>query len=120
MAKIEIEVKNVGGSSTWREEYNCEGDPQKYADNLIAGFNATLREYDSPREVVGVKVIDASNTENTHNWRKVNLVTISHAGRQYDKYECETCGITSKRYGIGAIVRDSKYKAKKYDKCRTV
>ncbi len=116
MAKIEIEVKQIGGLSTWKETYNCEGDPQQFADNLIARFNATLREQETPREVVGVNVLDEN--ENEHKWKKVNSFTIIRAGRVYDKYECERCGITSKRKGVGVHVRDSKYKAKKYEKCR--
>ncbi len=116
MAKIEIEVRAVGGKSSWKEEYNCEGDPNQYAKNLIARFNSTLREGEIPREVVNVTVLDEK--ENNHEWRKVNAITVSHAGRTFDKYECERCGITGKRHGVALLKRDSKYKAKKYEKCQ--
>ena len=116
MARISIEVRNVGGESSWTEEYNCEGDYQQYAEDMIARFNATLRQNEQPRELIGVTVLNEA--ENDHKWQKVNTVTVSHKGRYFDKFECVRCGVTSKRHGTGEHVRDSKYKAKKYEKCR--
>jgi hypothetical protein len=109
MAKVEIEVRVVGGKSSWKEEYNCEGDPNQFGLKLIEQFNRTLREGEIPREFVGVKLLDEN--EHNHKWRKVNAITVSHAGRRFDKYECERCGITGKRHGVALLKRDSKYKA---------
>lgn len=54
-----------------------------------------------------------------HDWKKINLVTISKRGRLYDAYRCKRCGITGKRFGLDDIVvRDKKYWNKKYFYCQ--
>lgn len=60
MAKIEIEVRSVGTEVSWKEEYVCDGDPQVWAEKLIARFNSTLRVGEKPRELLGVRVLDTS------------------------------------------------------------
>lgn len=52
-----------------------------------------------------------------HDWDKTNLVTINKNGLMYDTYKCSICGIKGKRYGIGEIRRDKRYKADKYKNC---
>lgn len=119
MAKIEIEVKKIGSERTWKEEYVIDNDnPVEWAKTTIDNFNATLHSGESPRELVGVEVLDESEKNSQHKWIKTNLMTIVRGSSVYDTMECENCGITGKRYGLGKeVIRDSKYKAKKYDKC---
>ncbi|WP_213505423.1 hypothetical protein [Paenibacillus faecis] len=118
MPRIEIEVKNVGSKTTWKEQYDCTGDPDTWAINLINEFNATLQSNEQPRELVGVKVLgDAPENVGKHEWRKENLITLVKGSMSYDKMRCEKCGITGKRFGLGGVKRDPKYKAEKYNQC---
>lgn len=119
--KIKMEVKNLNTDYTWKETYDIESniDPKLYAEQLIANFNATLRPNESPRELVGVEIIE-SNSEviHQHDWSKQNLATLKNRNGYYDAMKCSRCGVTGKRYGIGSgVVRDSKYKAKCYGTC---
>ncbi|MBD7942500.1 hypothetical protein H9650_00040 [Psychrobacillus sp. Sa2BUA9] len=115
MAKIEIEVKKVGSEITWKEEYVIDGvNPFDWAKATIDNFNATLRADESPRELVGVTVLDESEKNTQHKWTKTNLLTIVRGSSVYDTMKCEKCGITGKRHGLdNRIMIDSKYKAKK-------
>lgn len=120
MPKIEIEVKRVGSSTSWKEEYVIDGDnPYEWAKNTIDNFNATLNPHESPRELVGVEVLDKSEKNNKHSWTKTNLITIVRGSSVYDTMKCEKCGITGKRHGLGqdGVIPDSKYRYKKYEKC---
>lgn len=57
MPKIEIEVRHVGSDATWMEQYECDGDPEQWAKDLLDRFNATLREDQLSRELVAVRVV---------------------------------------------------------------
>jgi hypothetical protein len=45
-----------------------------------------------------------------HVWEKTNLVTVMKGRVSYDTYQCERCGMTGKRFGLGRdnITPDSK------------
>lgn len=119
---IEMEVKIVNSGAVHTEEYVIdEGvDPEDYCRVMIDNFNNTLRHGESPRELLGVKVLDEGYEEKEHTWIKQNMFTIVNARGVYDEYRCDMCGITGKRYGVGnPILRDSKYKAKVYSNCTT-
>lgn len=122
--KIRIEVRSVhasvGGSDpTYSEEYVCEGDPQKWAEALVAKFNATCRPGEGHRELVAVTVIGQAD-EIPHNWVKVSLATLeTENGVLYDAYRCSRCGVTGKLFTLsGYVQRDREYRAKRYEKCR--
>lgn len=87
----------------------------KWAKETLRRFNATLRPGEKERELLDVVIIDAQEQE--HNWHKTNLVTIMDRNGSYDAYRCQRCGITAKRFGLGEIIRDQKYKAEKYRRC---
>jgi len=36
----------------------------------------------------------------SHTFRKTNLMTINKGGRMFDEYECTTCGMKGRRYGV--------------------
>lgn len=84
---------------------------------MIDNFNKTLRQGERTRELVGVEVLDEPTGLGKHEWSKTNLVTVVRGSQMYDKMRCDNCGITGKRFGLGGVTRDSKYKAKKYEKC---
>ncbi|GKS14760.1 hypothetical protein YDYSY3_57600 [Paenibacillus chitinolyticus] len=117
MPKIEIEVCQVGSTSTWKEKYDFhEGDPQAWAQAMLDRFNSTLRPGENPRELVSVEVLPEESQE--HIWRKENVYTIVRGSQVYDKMRCERCGVTGKRHGlVSGVKRDSEYRAKKYEKC---
>lgn len=122
MKEITMKTKIIDMEYVFEESYEIDNDvePQEYAQGLIDRFNATLRPDETPRELVTV-IVTKENVKGKqeHKWEKQNLVTIKRAGRMYDVYRCNCCGITGKRYGIGGdVTRDSKYKADKYQYCQ--
>lgn len=95
-------------------------DPMTFATNLVAKFNKSLRINESPREVVGVKVLGESAVLHEHAWTKQNLVTVIRGGTNYDIMKCERCDVTGKRFGLSrSVIRDSQYRAKCYSHCET-
>lgn len=118
--KIKIEVRSVGEKESWFEEYDCNGDPQEFGENLILYFNSTLRPGERPREFLGYEILEEEAGPKKHDWVKVNMYTIMEGKNSHDKMKCGQCGITGKRYGLGqgGVTRDYKYRAKRYDVCR--
>jgi len=95
--------KNKGDpdSKAWSEDYNKPvDDPEAWCRETLDRFNATLRKGEQPREFVRVE-IKANDEPLRHVWHKTNLVTIIKRHDNYDTYQCEVCGITAKRHGIG-------------------
>lgn len=120
--KIKMAVKQLSTGSIWFEEYEIDNDkdPVVFCTDLIQKFNSALRHGESPREFIGVEITEEETCVlHNHSWEKQNLVTVFRGTQSYDAMKCERCGITGKRYGLSAILRDSKYKGKVYDKCET-
>lgn len=115
--KFKIKVKNC--YTNWEEEYTeniSENEIDAFGMDLIANYNRTLRPGENPREYLGYIVVDQEYKN--HEWEKQNLATIIGKGRNYDIYKCKICGVTGKRYGLsGSVLRDYKYRAKKYQSC---
>lgn len=103
---------------SWCEEYYLV-DPKKDAKAIIDYFNKTLRPGERPRVLLEVNILDGEdNSKMPHDWEKTNLVTVVHGGSSFDTYRCTRCKITGKRRGFDSgIVRDGKYRYKKYDYC---
>lgn len=121
MKKIKMQTKIIESGCFVEETYEIDNSVSEkaYAEKLISNFNSTLRPNESPRELLDVVVIEENGeSRKEHSWEKQNLVTIKRAGRLYDTYKCTCCGITAKRYGVGPIVHDNKYSAKKYKYCK--
>lgn len=121
--KVKMHVKQVNTGAVWAEEYDIKNNenPGEYARKLVEKFNNTLRPNESPRELVGVEVLEEdSDVVIKHGWEKQNAVTIMRGNRSYDAYKCSICGVTGKRYGLSAVmVRDSAFKGKVYETCST-
>lgn len=121
--KIKMQVKSVNTGAVWGEEYDIKDNesPVRYAQKLVEGFNNTLRPNESPRELVGVEVLEEdSDLVIKHDWQKQNMITVAKGSRFYDVYKCGICGVTGKRYGLSAVVvRDSAFKGKVYETCGT-
>lgn len=117
--KFKIHVENSKGD--WWESYDKNvTDPQQWAENTIAAFNATLRPGEKPRTLLGVEVENASN-DNLHDWvKRTDGMSVPFRRRLVDLMFCSKCGITGKRFGIGSSVKiDSKYRKKAYLQCHT-
>jgi len=117
--KLKIRVKNA--RDEWWEDYDCNlspGTEKTWAGQLIASFNSSLRSGELPRELLEVQVVSEANTK--HEWVKLTAgMSIPGPGGTVDLFQCRRCGITGKRRGLDStIVRDSKFRAKKYEKCK--
>lgn len=100
-------------------------DAKAWAEYTVASFNNAIRPHEKPRELVGVEDLDdgegsTKKFRSMHNWQKTNLVTImgKYFG-SHDTMECENCGITGKRHGIGdhGVIHDPEFKAPGYASC---
>ena len=119
--KIKLKICCVNDEqNSWIEEYDVDClDAKEYGENLIEGFNDMLRPGEKLRKLLEVIVVNKESIE-YHDWHKTNLVTIIKNGMCYDTQRCSRCLITGKRYGLsGAVKRDTKYKAKVYQRCDT-
>ncbi|MBA7542925.1 hypothetical protein ES705_35250 [subsurface metagenome] len=86
---------------------------------VIENFNASLKPHERAREFLGVEIVDEESDK--HRWVKRSLTTVMSrsGGRSYDKYGCDGCGITGRRYGLDAHVqRDSDFKAAGFESCK--
>jgi hypothetical protein len=109
--------------SQWEERYSGEQEgtwdtleeAEQWFLAVLANYNSALRPKELPRELVGIR--EGVKLHTPHNWVKTNLVTRSERGRIFDTYRCTECRITGKRIGLGGIIRDSKWKAMKYEWC---
>lgn len=123
--RFKVICKHVGESlsNAWEEDYNRAEIANAeqaiaWAQDTIAGFNASLRPGELARVVVGVRM-GAGKAELPHKWRKSNLVMVmgERGGPSFDTYKCERCEATGKRYGLGDnITLDKKFKGQEF--CR--
>lgn len=119
--KIKIKVQNINTGISWWEDYDQVSiddvfQAKNWATSLIERFNEGCRKGESQRALLEVELVGAS-TE--HDWYKHTAgMSMEFRGRCVDTFECRICGVTGKRLRLGgSIVRDSKYKAKKYAVC---
>lgn len=122
--KFRLHYKNQGSDQIHTEDYNKDvPDIQKWGEEIIEYYNSTIvGKFDKPRifvkceELFEVK-LKKSTTKLEHNFRKMNMFTLTTGKRPFDQYECK-CGVTAKRFGLDeTMVRDSKWKNKKYEYC---
>lgn len=107
----------------WWETYDKDiENPEEWARETVHSFNETLRPYEDPRTLLDVEVLDPDSKKD-HTWIKTSLtMQRDHQKRRdYDEYECKTCGVTGQRYAISGPVRlDYKYRRSKvYHRCDT-
>lgn len=118
--KLEYRERDNPKNVQWEEYEEPIDDAQKWAVETIKRFNETLRPGESARDLIQVVVLDADSNEK-HSWGKTNLTTIIDRLGNYDTMKCAKCGITGKRFGLGrgGVKIDSKYRAKKFQRCDT-
>ena len=124
--KFTMRVRKTTTGEEWDETQERNVRPptpegaERWARKTVAAFNATLRKFESPRELVRVTVQDTTSVRQ-HAREKVNLFTIvPPRGAAHDVYRCRNCGITGKRVWLDRDVkRDPKYADKRYDRCDT-
>lgn len=114
---FKIHVRDSDGRDWWEDYDKDVEDPNKWAEEILARFNAGLRPGEKARELLDVVVIDSEN--NNHAWvKRTDGQSVLFRGQIVDLHYCSKCRITGKRYGLASkVIRDSKYRAKKYDKC---
>lgn len=117
-AMFTIVVKHPGGAYTWEEDYvEVTPNPYRFVKNLIDNFNAGCMGGQQKREVVAVKLRGRCDPVK-HQWTKTSLVTQKRGARYFDTYQCDTCQITARRYGIGGpIIQDKQYKGEAFQRC---
>jgi len=99
-------------------------DPEKWCRDILDWFNSTLRPHERRREFVRCVVIGEVPPAE-HRWVKQSAMTKTvvggpRHGSSYDAMECERCGVTGKRYGLGPYVKiDNKFKLKVFQRCDT-
>lgn len=97
------------------------GDPEQWCRDIVAWFNRTLRPGELPRRLAYCEVVsEDGEVLHGHKWVKVSLATQSSTGgRSWDNMRCSICGVTGKRFSLGAsgVKIDSKYRLKKYRTC---
>lgn len=118
--KFRIQVERVDGSteSHWETYDEDTKDAQKWAEELIAWFNGTVRPGESKRRLLAVEVVDSYSIKD-HTWSKTNLVTLQSPQGFYDSVKCSRCGVVARRYGMRRIVRQNPFRAKKFERCDT-
>jgi len=124
--KFALHVRDETGPKVWVEHMeldyvNSQEEAEEVGCLTIAHFNATLGLGESPRTLVKVEVEEKTKGEvKDHEWEKTNLVTLRNDAYvlPYDTAKCSRCGITGKRFGLGArVCRDRKFLATVYDRC---
>lgn len=71
--KIIVNIKHLASGEVFPEKYEIpnDRDPEKWARDLVAQFNASLYPNESPREFISVSIIDdASPLPRTHGKNK--------------------------------------------------
>jgi hypothetical protein len=72
---------------------------------ILEAFNSSLRSGELPRRLVYTRILKIENPVYQHDWEKASLVT-ERGG--YDRYRCNHCKATGKRYGLSPYVRIDK------------
>lgn len=123
--RFKLVWRHLGEKAEVTEHYEKEtSNPELWCKQTIEWFNATLRPKERKRVFVRCEVV-GEVPPGEHKWFKATAMTqtLSQArgGMPYDKMQCERCGITGKRFGIGSHVHlDSKYKRiKAFQRCDT-
>ena len=94
---------------------------QAWSEQLIEWFNETLRPGEQKRKLLAVE-LEGKSEPGQHDWYKTNMYTLlDNRLGMYDAMICRACRITGKRFGLNEHVKvDSKFRAKKYQKCQGV
>ena len=117
--KIQCDYAPPHSGNPWWEDYEKPiKDPKQWGKETIDSFNSTLRPHEKPRIFIQAVITDKEAFAE-HQWNKVNLFTIIHAGLVYDKQKCGICGIDGIRHGLQEPKPTAKYKAKVYRRCDT-
>lgn len=119
--KFKIHIKN--SDNDWWEDFNKpevhdQGSAETCSKRMIDRYNDTLYPGDKPRTLLEVVFGEGKESE-SHDWQKVNLMTLKGQYAMYDEMRCKNCGITGKRYGLEGVSLDSQFGAKAFQHCNT-
>lgn len=125
MMRFKLYWRHKGEKQEVAERHEREtNDPEKWSREIIDWFNSRLRPHERKRIFVRCE-IEGEVPPAEHKWFKITAMTKSMVGSQrhgqmYDAMQCERCGVTGKRYGLGPYVKlDSKYRKKHFKRCDT-
>jgi hypothetical protein len=113
--------KHPGEKALVKETYEkITGDPEQWSRDIIDWFNSTLRPHERKRIFVRCEV-EGEVPPAEHKWAKVTAMTKANQyGMPYDAMQCERCGITGKRFGLGPHTKiDSKFRRAAFKRCDT-
>ena len=113
--KIKHYFTSEGDPTVYEETFDVEtNNPEAWVKETLSVFNLTLRPHEKFRTTVKVEILDPSN-DNKHTWvKRTDGMSVNFRGRVTDLFYCQKCGITGKRFRLGAEVKiDSKFKKMK-------
>ena len=123
--KFSLYWRHPGREAEVKETYErITNDPEKWSRDIIDWFNSTLRPHETKREFIRCE-IHGEVPPAAHKWFKVTAITKTmmggpRHGAMFDAMQCERCGVTGKRFGIGRAVKlDSKFRKKEFKRCDT-
>ena len=115
-------VRNLKNSNEWTESYDRpeitdQAAADKWASSLIDWYNSTTKPGEAKRKLLKVELIGASAA---HSWyKRTDGMSVDFRGAMVDLYACTYCEVTGKRRMHSSTVkRDSKYRTRKFEKCR--
>ena len=103
-AIIKLVYKDIIRKETFADLVVDDMTALRHCQFLINRFNETLREGESPREVLRVRTLPEI-PQLYHNWNKISFNTDKNGCYQY---QCAICGATGIRYGVIAFVTPSR------------
>ncbi len=118
MIQFQVQIKVLNCGTILTEDYTKDiSDPEQWAREMISRFNNDCGSHQSRRELVGIKVT-GEDMNTLHDWQR-------EGGENYrddtvKNFFCVTCGITGKKLqngGSNPVIRDFKWRAKKYHYC---
>lgn len=122
MAEFEVKVKDA--RAEWTEKYNKpevvdQATAESFGRNVVQYYNDTLRPGERPRTFLSAALTNNGDVHESHEWEKTNAFTIAERGRTFDTARCVKCGVTAKRFGVGAPRLDSQFRAQAFRYCDT-
>jgi len=110
MQLIRVKIKN--NINEWEEELPVRSLATAKEDikNIIIKYNEKEKKRygDEARLREFIQIL--SNTkQKIHDWQKINNFTQKDRNGYYDEYECPSCHLKKKRYGLGKPSREKCY-----------
>jgi len=115
-----VRDKRDGSEPNW-ESYDEHGintreQAMGWGTEVVLRFNNTLRPHECARELLDARIV-GEGKGSVHAYSKQNLYTLSDHRGHFDLVKCTRCGVVARRYGVDRLVRQTPYRAKKFQYC---